>query len=88
MNGLNDSPNTSQESRGQGVHFPRPTPSASNQEKEGLEEKSIRWHNGKRLRNARTIYSNNHVQHLESRFQRQPYLHKQEQGAGLSPRPH
>ena len=79
MNCLNDSPNTSQESRGRGVHFPRPTPSASDQEKERAEEKPIRWDNGKRLRNPRTIYSNNHVQHLESRFQRQSYLHKQEQ---------
>ena len=72
-----------QQSEG-GLRFPYPHPlmagfpkqeagDQAREERERVEEKP-RMHNGKKVRNPRTIYSSGQIQQLEIRFQRTQYL--------------
>ena len=76
--------NFQQQQREGGLRFPYPHPlmagfpkqeavDQAREERERAEEKP-RMHNGKKVRNPRTIYSSGQIQQLEIRFQRTQYL--------------
>ena len=76
--------NFQQQQRESGLRFPYPHPlmggfpkqeaeDQAREERERIEEKP-RMHNGKKVRNPRTIYSSGQIQQLEIRFQRTQYL--------------
>merc|ERR1719319_1990661 len=54
--------------------FPLGFPQHSLARQEPLQDPPVRMHNGKKVRNARTIYSAPQIQQLEARFQRTQYL--------------